>query len=127
MSFTYTYNPDSVPLDYGRFTIGDTVEAGHILEDTEIEYILAQYTDDEGVLDKLRFKAAIFRHAATRFALKPNKRSLGPQSEDFSNRLAYFKAEADKAEKDLMFTGTPPLPNYQCKKIFEKHMMANDR
>lgn len=127
MSFTYTYDPKSNPLDYGRFLIGDTVESGHILEDTEIEYILAQYTDSDGVLDELRFKAAIFRHTATRFALKPNKRSLGPQAEEYSKRLAYFMAEADKAEKDLMFTGTPPLPNYQYPKVFDKHMMANKR
>lgn len=124
MAFTYTGHPESNPLDYGRFIIGDTQEAGHILEDAEVEFLLSQYTHD-GVLDTLQFRAAIFRQAATMYAIKAQKRTLGPQSEDTSARLKYFQDEADKAEKQLTFSGTPPLPTYQYRKVFTKHMMAN--
>lgn len=124
MAFTYTSDPANVPLDYGRFTIGDTHEVGHILEDAEIEYLLDKYTVN-GKLDVLQFRAAIFRQAATMFAIKVAKRSLGPQSEDTRDRLKYFQDEADKAENLLKFSGTPPLPDYEYEKVFHKHMMAN--
>lgn len=126
MAFTYTADPENNPTDYGRFMIGDTHEIGHVLEDTEIEYIIKQHTVD-GVLDVTHFRAAIFRQAATMYAIKAAKRSLGPQSEDTRDRLAYFKDEADKAEKLCSVAGTPPAVNYAHEKIFDKHMMANDR
>lgn len=125
MAFTYTGDPENVPLDFGRFMVGDTHETGHILEDAEIEYLLNKYTVN-GKLDVLQFKAALFRQAATMFAIKVAKRSLGPQSEDTRDRLKYFQDEANKAEKLLTFSGTPPLPEYEYEKVFHKHMMANE-
>ena len=126
MSFTYTSDPENSVVDFGRFTIADTHEMGHILEDEEIEYIASKFTAS-GVLDTLQFRAAIFRQAATMYAIKATKRSLGPQSEETRDRLNYFKSEADKAEANLAFSGTPPLPEYAYKKGFDKHMMANER
>lgn len=126
MSFTYGGNPGQNKLDYCRFVIGDTRESGHILEDAEILYFVDKYTID-GKLDDLQLRAALFRQAATMYAIKATKRALGPQSEDTKDRLAYFTAEAEKAEERLRFSGTPPIPEYSCDKIFDKHMMANDR
>lgn len=125
MSFTYTGDPGHNKIDYCRFVIGDTHENGYVLEDAEILYFVDKYTIN-GELDDLQLRAALFRQAATMYAIKATKRSLGPQSEETKDRLAYFKDEADKAEARLRFSGTPPLPDYSYKKIFDKHMMAND-
>lgn len=124
MSFTYSGDPENNPIDYGRFMIGDTHELGHILEDAEIQYILDMNTGDDDVLNELTFRAAIFRQAATMFAIKATKRSLGPQSEETRDRLKYFRDEADKAEHACNFSGTPPTPNYAYPKVFNKHMMS---
>ena len=48
------------------------------------------------------------------------KRALGPQSEDATKRLEYYNTMATKYEKDLMYSGVPPLPDYQGEKVFEK-------
>jgi hypothetical protein len=43
MSFTYTTRPGKNNIDTIRFHIQDTVDAGHILEDEEIQYLIDQY------------------------------------------------------------------------------------
>ena len=125
MSFTYNGNPSDSPLDYGRFIIGDTKDIGHILEDAEIEYLLNENTRD-GKLNDLHFRAALFRQAATMYAINAVNRKLGPQTEDARDRLKYFQDEAEKAESRLTFSGTPPLPAYEYQKVFHKNMMANE-
>lgn len=122
MSFTYSGNPSSSLLDAARFAIGDTSESDPLLQDEEILYIIEQ-TKDKG---KNSMMAAIFRQAATCLGIKAVKRSLGPQSEDATARLNYFKEMANMYEKNLTYAGVPPLPDYAYDKVFEKHMMANE-
>ena len=59
MSFTYSGDPKSSPLDAARFAIGDTVEEGALMQDAEINYILQEAKSPSHVL------AMLFRHAAT--------------------------------------------------------------
>jgi hypothetical protein len=118
MSFSYSAELTS-RKDVIRFTIGDTNAIDHLLEDEEINWIIAQseYTNKQ--------IAMTFRQAATVLALRPDKRKLGPQEESTSQRLAYFKAMANKYERELNYTGLPPTPEYQAALMFEKGMMEN--
>lgn len=120
MAFTYSGDPSKSKLDWIRFCIGDTNSATPILQDAEIEYILATYPTPQKQL------AVSFRQCANTFAAKLVKRSLGPQSEDATKRHEYYAAMATKYEKDLSYSGVPPLPDYQADKVFEKNMMANE-
>jgi hypothetical protein len=118
MSFTYT-DPSASRRDAIRFIIGDTKSVDHLLEDAEIDWIIDQneFTNKQ--------IAVAFRQMATAFAIKPDRRKLGPQEESASQRLAYFKAMASKYERELNYTGLPPLPEYQADPVFEKGMMEN--
>lgn len=121
MAFSYGGNPGSNEIDFIRFKVGDTVEATAILQDAEIQYILDTYPD------KVNKQLAVaFRQCANFFGARMVKRSLGPQSEDASKRLEYYDKMANVFERGLTFAGTPPLPNYQAEKMFEKNMMGND-
>ena len=119
MSFSYSKDPSSSRLDAIRFTTGDTSSKEYLLSDEEIYWIMETYTDENKQL------AVAFRQCTNVLAMRPTKRKLGPQEEATADRLAYFKAQADKYEKALSYSGTPPLPDYQEDKVFEKGMMGN--
>lgn len=119
MSFSYSNDPGASIKDAIRFIIGDTHEVDHLLEDEEILWIISQNSFTNKQL------AVAFRQAATAFAIKPDRRKLGPQEESASQRLAYFKSMANKYERELNYTGLPPLPEYQADPVFEKGMMEN--
>lgn len=123
MSFTYSGNPETSTLDAVRFMIGDTNPCDPLLQDEEINYLIGRHANDSS---NGPLMAAVFRQAATCLGIRTVKRSLGPQSEDASARLNYFKEMADKYEKNLQYAGVPPLPDYAFEKVFEKGMMAND-
>lgn len=120
MSFTYSGDPSTSTLDAIRFALGDTVEELALLQDEEINYLITQYPNKSGLL------AAAFRQAATCLGIRAVKRTLGPQSEDPTARLNYYKYMADKYEKNLLYTGIPPLPDYSQEKVFDKNMMVNE-
>ena len=121
MAFTYDGNPGASERDFIRFTIGDTKEATAVLQDAEIEYIIDTYP---GKVSKQL--AVAFRQCATHYGAQATKKALGPQSEDATKRLEYFTSMAEKYERGLTFSGTPPLPNYKADKSFEKNMMGNE-
>lgn len=120
MAFTYSGDPINSPVDALRFALGDTHPESVIMQDAEYVYIINQYPDSLALQ-----LASAFRAAATHFAAKSVKRSLGPQSEDPRDRAKYYADLADKYEKMSAFTATPPLPDYEADKIFYKGMMAN--
>jgi hypothetical protein len=119
MAFSYSGDPTKSELDLIRFTVGDTDASDPILQDAEIDYILATKKTVSGRL------ALAFRQCATHYAPTAIKRKLGPQEEDPSNRLAYFREMAAKYERLSNFAGTPPSPEYDSEKIFGKDMMTN--
>ena len=119
MAFTYGGDPSKNEADYVRFMIGDTNASAPILQDAEINYIVS--TTATGTT-AYRLSVA-FRAAATALGAKLVKRSLGPQSEDATTRLEYYRSMADKYEKISSFSGTPPVPVYAGEKIFDKNMM----
>ena len=65
----------------------------------------------------------LFMQAATKFAYGI-KRSLGPQSEDPTSRLNFFKARAEELKAKLQVKGLS-LPKYQAPKQFFRGMQDN--
>lgn len=120
MSFSYSGDPSNSELDAVRFKLGDTSPVEPLLQDEEIQYLVDTTASEKELL------ARVFRIAATAMGIRAVKRTLGPQSEDPTQRLKYFNDMADKLEKDLQYAGVPPLPDYAYEKVFNKHMMAND-
>ena len=118
MSFTYSGDPSKSALDAARFLIGDTNENAPIMQDEEIQYILNTYGDGTNTS-----KYQLFNRAATLFA-RDIKRSLGPQSEDPTSRLDFFKEQADYYKSLVAIGGVSPS-NYAYPKIFRKGMHSN--
>lgn len=118
MSFNYSGDPTTSPLDECRFLIGDTNEASPIMQDEEINYIIKQSNDNEALL-----RYNLFKQAATIFA-RDIKRTLGPQSEDPTGRLAFFNAQAAEYKNKLATSGLS-IPHYSYRKVFSKGMHNN--
>ena len=118
MSWNYSGNPLDSKLDECRFLIGDTNENSPIMQDEEIMYLISQAGTNEN-----RLKYLLFSQAATYFS-RDIKRSLGPQSEDPTGRLNYFKEQADKYRAILSASGIS-LPTYEYPKVFHKGMHNN--
>lgn len=121
MAASYSGDPSASDLDRLRFLLGDTDVEFPILQDAEYQYII-----NENPTDQHTQEAKAFRAAATHYAAKNVKRSLGPQSEDPRERAAYFASIADQYEANAAFSATPPVPDYGADKIFYKGMMANE-
>ena len=118
MSFSYSGDPGASTLDEARFLIGDTDANAPIMQDEEILYIINTY--GEGT-NTMRYQ--LFNRVATLFA-RDIKRSLGPQSEDPTSRLAYFKEQADYYKNLVVIGGVSPT-RYAYPKIFHKGMQNN--
>lgn len=118
MSFSYSGDPSKSPLDECRFLLGDTDYANPIMQDEEINYTIAQSGSSVSLL-----RYNLFTQAATIFA-RDIKRSLGPQAEDPTTRLNYFKQQAAEYKAKLTSRGVS-LPTYAYPKIFRKGMQSN--
>lgn len=118
MSFSYSGDPSKSKLDECRFLLSDTDEDNPILQDEEIDFIISKSGNNENLL-----RYSLFRHAATVFS-RAIKRSLGPQSEDPTDRLKYFQAQAEEYKIKLSARGVS-LPKYTYPKVFYKGMHSN--
>lgn len=118
MSFSYSGDPSASAVDAARFLIGDTDSSRPIMQDEEIKYILDTY--GEGTNSS---KYQLFNRAATLFA-RDIKRSLGPQSEDPTGRLNFYKEQADYY-KSLVAVGGVSPQKLAYPKIFRKGMHSN--
>lgn len=118
MSFSYSGDPSSSELDEARFLLGDTDSTDPIMQDEEIQYIIDTYKAGTNAC-----KYQLFNRAATLFA-RDIKRSLGPQSEDPTGRLNFFKEQADYFKNLVVVGGVSPT-NYAYPKTFRKGMFSN--
>lgn len=118
MSWNYSGDPSDSLKDECRFLLGDTDADHPILQDEEIEYII---NEAGGNSNKLRYE--LFKHAATVFA-RDIKRSLGPQSEDPTSRLDFYKQQMELYKSRLGSAGLS-LPRYSYPKVFSKGMQNN--
>lgn len=118
MSFSYSGDPADSELDACRFLISDTDSAQVILQDEEIQYIIDTYGTNKNTLGY-----QLFKHASTVFS-RAIKRSLGPQSEDPTERLKYYKEQMEYYKAQVT-TGSLPTIHYAYPKIFRKGMDSN--
>ena len=122
MSFKYSGDPSTSELDAARFLIGDTDEKAPIMQDEEIKYIMDTYGSGK-LTNNVSYQ--LFNRAATLFA-RDIKRSLGPQTEDPTSRLNFFKEQADYY-KGIVAAGGVSATAYAYPKVFRKGMMSNPR
>jgi len=118
MSFSYSGDPSKSPLDNARFLLGDTNKEEPIMQDEEILYIIDTSGNNE---NKLYY--TLFTRAATLFA-RDIKRSLGPQSEDPSDRLKFYREQANYY-KGIMATSGLSNMKAAYPKVFHKGMFNN--
>lgn len=118
MAFSYSGDPTVSVLDECRFLLSDTDESNVILQDEEINYIISKAGGNDNLL-----KYLLFNQAATIFS-RAIKRSLGPQSEDPTDRLKYFKAQAEEYKTKIV-SGGISIPKYNYAKVFHKGMHNN--
>ena len=118
MSFTYSGDPSSSMLDECRFILGDVKASEPILQDEEITYLITKYGANINVRNY-----QLFMRAATLFS-RDIRRSLGPQSEDPTSRLEFFKAQADYYKSLIVASGIS-VPKYSYPKTFRKGMHSN--
>lgn len=118
MSWSYSGNPADSERDECRFLIGDTIEDEPIMQDEEIDYLIGAHGTDR---NQLLYQ--LFSRAATLFA-RDIKRSLGPQSEDPTERLKYFRDTATQYKAMTASNGLS-LPTYAYPKVFRKGMQNN--
>lgn len=118
MSFSYSGDPSASSLDEARFLIGDTNSDSPIMQDEEIQYIIDTYGAGSNSM-----KFQLFNRAATLFS-RDIKRSLGPQSEDPTGRLNFYKEQADYY-KNLVAAGGVSLTAHAYPKTFRKGMFSN--
>jgi hypothetical protein len=89
------------------------------MQDEEIQYII----DTSGSVNENTLLYALFLRAATLFA-RDIKRSLGPQSEDPTERLRFFEKQAALYKGKLSNAGLS-LPKYAHPQIFRVGMHNN--
>jgi len=118
MSWAYTGDPAGSKKDQCRFIIGDTNANEPLLQDEEIQYMIAEANNNESLL-----LYNLFSHVAILYA-KDIKKSLGPQSEDPTERIKFFQAKAEYYRKRLAMSGLS-VPKYKYPKIFHKGMQSN--
>lgn len=116
--WSYSGNPASSEKDKYRFLLSDTDSTSPILSDEEISYILTEHTDNIVRLKHL------FEVAATIFA-RDCRKSLGPQTEDPTERQKYFDDKAKYYSKLVAGSSGLSLPNYSGAKVFTKGMQSN--
>lgn len=117
MSWTYSGDPKASDIDRCRFIIGDTVEVNPIMQDEEIQYLVDTYKTEATLYYQL------FSKAATIFA-RDIKRSLGPQSEDPTERLKFYKEQMEYY-KTVSNSSNISLPLYAAPKAFRVNMQTN--
>ena len=118
MSFTYSGDPAESKLAECRFLIGDTDDSNPIMQDEEINYLIAEAGQND-----IYLKYLLFSQAATIFS-RAIKRSLGPQSEDPTSRLNYLTTKATEYKRRLS-SKSLSLPNVSYPKVFSKGMHSN--
>lgn len=118
MSFSYSGDPSNSLVDRCRFELGDTSEDNYIMQDEEIEFLIDKAN---GSMNMLLY--SLFTQAAVIYA-KDIKRSLGPQSEDPSGRVSFFKEKATEYRTKMASAGIS-LPTYAHPKIFSIGMQNN--
>lgn len=106
MAWTYSGNPADSEKDKYRFMLGDTDEEEPVLTDEEIEFVIAEYSNENIRLYQLFDKAAIYFARQIEF-------KIGPIMEKPHDRLEFFKAKAIEYYKKA-YGVTTAIPSIKC-------------
>lgn len=117
MTWSYSGDPGTSELDSYRFLIGDTIDTEKLLQNEEIQYVLNTYSDENIRLMKLY-------ESLYNYFSRDIKKSLGPQSEDPSNRQKYAKEKLEYYRKLAAAAGFS-VPVYAYDKVFGKGLFSN--
>ncbi len=117
MTWTYSGDPSNSELDLYRFLISDTIESEPVLQDAEINYLLAEHDSKNVRLFHM------FQKAADLFA-REYKSSLGPSSEDPTSRMNYYAERANHYSKLVTAYGLQ-IPKPMSPISFRKGMHDN--
>lgn len=107
MAWTYSGDPAFSAKDKYRFMLGDTDEEEPVLTDEEIEFVIAEYTNENVRLYELFDKAAIYFARQIEF-------KIGPIMEKPHDRLEFFKAKALEYYKKA-YGFTTAIPSIKCR------------
>lgn len=118
MSWTYSGDPSSSDLDKYRFMLGDTIAEEPLMQNEEIQFIVDTYTKESTRMYQL------YNRAATLLS-RDIKKSLGPQSQDPTERLKFYKEQADYFKMLATSASGLSLPVYAYPKAFRKGMQNN--
>jgi hypothetical protein len=118
MSWTYNGDPSSSEIEEIRFLIADTDVNNQLMQDEEIQYLIDTYGTKSN-----RLYYQVFDRAATLFS-RDVKRKLGPQEEDPTTRLTFYKEKAQEYQRLVKAAGIS-VPTYAYPKIFKKGMQSN--
>jgi hypothetical protein len=118
MSWTYSGNPKDSDVDRYRFISGDTISTKPIMQDEEIQYIIDSCAGNE---NKVLYN--LFSRIAVLYA-RDVKKSLGPQSEDPTERIKFFVSQAEFYRKKCASLGIS-LPKSKRPAIFYRDMQSN--
>jgi hypothetical protein len=87
VAFTYGQDPKHSPRDHVRLIIGDTQEAGHELEDSELDFLLEQNADQP-----MPAAASACELIGARYLRRAESKSLGKISISYAGRAnEYFE------------------------------------
>lgn len=118
--WSYSGVPGASDLDKYRFLIGDTTSSDPILQDEEITFVLSENTNHNIILFRL------FEAVTVLFA-RDYKKKLGPQEEDPTSRLDFYRTKLEYYRRLVSGLGSSglSLPVYASYKCFTKGMHDN--
>lgn len=109
MTWTYTQNPMTVPVDEVHFLVGDTDTLDRLVQDEEIAYYLALYPKPAGKPAYLA-AAAVCDAIASQFARKADK-SVGPLQISASQQYDHYVALAQQLRTAFATKGAGVIPS----------------
>lgn len=85
MTWTYSGDPSNSELDEYRFYISDTNQTEQLLQDEEIKFVL------DSTQDKNQRLTTLFERIILAFSRLATVKKLGPQREEYKDRMTFFK------------------------------------
>lgn len=105
--WTYTGNPADSDSDAVRFMVGDTIRERPLLDDKEVEWIVAQTTN-------FNLRAALACEALWSRFLAISDYTVGSVSKKFSDVAAKFKERADEFRRESYKNALVAFPAHLC-------------
>ena len=117
LQWNYSGDPSTSDLDYVRFRVGDTIPTDPLVDDREIQAMIAQE------VNLLMAAASIAEHLAARFARKVAI-TVGPVSKGMDKLAESYRQLAKDLKKEAYSSGA--LPSFPATKVADKEALQQD-